>query len=63
MATLFPVYFSFLSVTHFKVPFKIAKLLNMGFGDLKTKAGLKALDEFLADNSYIEGYAFYNNYD
>ena len=25
------------------------------FGDLKTAAGVKALDEFLADNSYIEG--------
>ncbi|GBN98316.1 Elongation factor 1-beta, partial [Araneus ventricosus] len=28
----------------------------MGFGDLKTNAGLKSLDEFLADNSYIEGF-------
>merc|ERR1712083_1035860 len=26
------------------------------FGDLKTPAGVKALDAFLADNSYIEGY-------
>merc|ERR1711890_199014 len=26
------------------------------FGDLKTAAGVKALDAFLADNSYIEGY-------
>merc|ERR1712114_141440 len=26
------------------------------FGDLKTPAGAKALDAFLADNSYIEGY-------
>ena len=25
------------------------------FGDLKTAAGVKALDAFLADNSYIEG--------
>merc|ERR1711890_25694 len=26
------------------------------FGDLKTAAGVNALDAFLADNSYIEGY-------
>ena len=25
------------------------------FGDLKTPAGVKALDSFLADHSYIEG--------
>ncbi|XP_016093754.1 elongation factor 1-beta-like [Sinocyclocheilus grahami] len=28
----------------------------MGFGDLKTPAGLKVLNEFLADKSYVEGY-------
>ncbi|XP_016364461.1 elongation factor 1-beta-like [Sinocyclocheilus rhinocerous] len=28
----------------------------MGFGDLKTLAGLKVLNEFLSDKSYIEGY-------
>jgi len=28
----------------------------MTFGDLSSDAGLKALDTFLADNSYIEGY-------
>ncbi|KAG7264376.1 hypothetical protein CRUP_022212 [Coryphaenoides rupestris] len=28
----------------------------MGFGDLKTPAGLKVLDGFLADKSYIEGF-------
>nr|AAI06341.1 Wu:fj06d02 protein [Xenopus laevis] len=28
----------------------------MGFGDLKSPAGLKVLNEFLADKSYIEGY-------
>uniref|UniRef100_A0AAR2LK01 Elongation factor 1-beta n=1 Tax=Pygocentrus nattereri TaxID=42514 RepID=A0AAR2LK01_PYGNA len=28
----------------------------MGFGDLKTPAGLKVLNDFLADKSYIEGY-------
>ncbi|GAB1600987.1 elongation factor 1-beta-like [Argonauta hians] len=28
----------------------------MGFGDLKTDNGLKALDEYLSSRSYIEGY-------
>nr|CAH0108213.1 unnamed protein product [Daphnia galeata] len=28
----------------------------MAFGDLKTENGVKALNEFLADRSYIEGY-------
>ncbi|XP_030637772.1 elongation factor 1-beta [Chanos chanos] len=28
----------------------------MGFGDLKNPAGLKVLNDFLADKSYIEGY-------
>ncbi|XP_040213232.1 elongation factor 1-beta [Rana temporaria] len=28
----------------------------MGFGDLKATTGLKVLNEFLADKSYIEGY-------
>lgn len=28
----------------------------MGFGDLKSKAGLEALNGFLAERSYIEGY-------
>ncbi|XP_075036302.1 elongation factor 1-beta [Mixophyes fleayi] len=28
----------------------------MGFGDLKSDGGLKVLNEFLADKSYIEGY-------
>ncbi|KAG8432740.1 hypothetical protein GDO86_017108 [Hymenochirus boettgeri] len=28
----------------------------MGFGDLKSSSGLKVLNEFLADKSYIEGY-------
>ena len=28
----------------------------MGFGDLKTPAGLKALNEYMASRSYIEGY-------
>ena len=30
----------------------------MGFGDVSTDAGLKALNTFLADNSYIEGWVF-----
>merc|ERR1711872_248639 len=28
----------------------------MGFGDVKTAAGVKALNEFLADKAYIEGF-------
>ena len=28
----------------------------MAFGDLKTESGLKSLDDFLADHSYIEGF-------
>jgi elongation factor 1-beta len=28
----------------------------MGFGDLRSAAGLKALDAFLADKSYVEGF-------
>ena len=28
----------------------------MGFGDLKSRAGQQALNDFLADKSYIEGY-------
>jgi len=28
----------------------------MGFGDLKVEAGIKCLDEYLADKSYIDGY-------
>jgi hypothetical protein len=27
----------------------------MGFGDLKAKAGQQALNDYLADKSYIEG--------
>merc|ERR1711976_719277 len=30
--------------------------LNIMFGDLKSAAGVKALNEYLAENSYIEGY-------
>lgn len=30
----------------------------MGFGDLKAKAGQQALNDYLADKSYIEGYTF-----
>jgi hypothetical protein len=28
----------------------------MGFGDLKSETGLKALNDFLLDRSYIDGY-------
>merc|ERR1712058_181875 len=35
---------------------KEIKVKIMGFGDLKSQAGLKALNEFLADRSYIEGF-------
>ena len=27
----------------------------MGFGDLKSDAGLKSLDDYLSDKSYVEG--------
>merc|ERR1711894_567230 len=30
--------------------------INIMFGDLKSAAGVKALNEYLAENSYIEGY-------
>merc|ERR1711962_999429 len=29
---------------------------KMGFGDVKTAAGVKALNDFLADKAYIEGF-------
>lgn len=29
----------------------------MGFGDLKSPAGLQVLNDYLADKSYIEGWA------
>merc|ERR1711879_41183 len=32
------------------------KTINMGFGDLKSDSGLSALNTFLADKSYIEGF-------
>ena len=31
---------------------------NMNFGDLQSRDGLLSLDKFLADKSYILGYAF-----
>merc|ERR1712012_441783 len=34
---------------------RVAIIVNM-FGDLKSAAGVKALNEYLAENSYIEGY-------
>lgn len=35
----------------------------MGFGDLKTSTGLKVLNDFLADKSYIEGWVTLNAFD
>ena len=32
----------------------------MGFGDLKTDSGIKTLDGFLCDKSYINGYVQVN---
>lgn len=29
--------------------------VTMGFGDLKSSAGLQVLNDYLADKSYIEG--------
>lgn len=31
---------------------------KMGFGDLKSKSGLEALNKYLEDKSYIEGYVY-----
>ena len=33
----------------------VCRLVKM-FGDLKSVVGVKALNDFLADNSYVEGY-------
>lgn len=33
----------------------LAHFSNMGFGDLKSASGLKVLNDFLSDRSYIEG--------
>lgn len=33
------------------------------FGDLKSAAGVKALNEYLAENSYIEGWVFVKIWD
>ncbi len=32
----------------------------MGFGDLKSDAGLKSLDDYLSDKSYVEGLVCFN---
>lgn len=32
------------------------KIKDMGFGDLKNRSGLEALNTYLEHNSYIEGY-------
>ena len=31
----------------------------MGFGDLKNRSGLEALNTYLEHNSYIEGYVYW----
>lgn len=31
---------------------------KMGFGDLKSRSGLEALNKYLEDKSYIEGYVY-----
>ena len=33
----------------------VDSVVTMGFGDLKTSAGLSALNDYLADKSYVEG--------
>jgi hypothetical protein len=35
--------------------FKIFACAEMAVGDLKTEQGIKSLDAFLADHSYVEG--------
>lgn len=35
--------------------FCLSNLLKMSLGDVKTDAGIKKLNGFLADKSYIEG--------
>merc|ERR1712137_775595 len=37
--------------------FLLSRTSTMAFGDLKTEKGVEALNTFLADKSYIEGYA------
>merc|ERR1712071_403376 len=37
--------------------FLLSRSSTMAFGDLKTEKGVEALNTFLADKSYIEGYA------
>merc|ERR1712226_692008 len=36
--------------------FKVFLKIKMGFGDVSTEAGLKALNTFLEEHSYIEGF-------
>merc|ERR1712029_1042970 len=43
----------FILQLHFHSTAHVAK---MGFGDVKTAAGVKALNDFLADKAYIEGF-------
>merc|ERR1711931_106421 len=45
-----------LSGTICKVQFNLKIKLNMGFGDLNKDSGLKVLNTFLEDKSYVDGY-------
>jgi hypothetical protein len=35
--------------------FQVFACIEMAVGDLKTEQGIKSLDAFLADHSYVEG--------
>merc|ERR1712038_536026 len=52
-----PFHIRFFSVKVFqKYLSDLTKYHTMGFGDLKSDAGIKSLNDFLVDRSYIEGY-------
>merc|ERR1712038_603703 len=52
-----PFHIRFFSVKVFqKYLSNLTKYHTMGFGDLKSDAGIKSLNDFLVDRSYIEGY-------
>merc|ERR1711980_39254 len=44
-------------LVYFGSHFLLSRSSTMAFGDLKTEKGVEALNTFLADKSYIEGYA------
>merc|ERR1712025_428649 len=41
---------------HLTLNFAVCLKITMGFGDLKSDGGLKALNDYLSDKSYIEGF-------